>query len=113
MTVGLDRNTGRVLTGVDHLIQSIGDILTTPIGTRVMRRDYGCAAFEWIDAPMNEATKVDIYAAVAEALDRWEPRFKLERIVTVSAVAGKLAVNLIGRYLPEGREITVEGVVFG
>ena len=38
---GMDASTGQPLTGSAHLVQSIRDILTTPIGSRVMRRDYG------------------------------------------------------------------------
>lgn len=37
---GISATTGRPLSGIDHLRQSIRDILTTPIGSRVMRRLY-------------------------------------------------------------------------
>ena len=43
---GMDRETGKSLSGIEHLRQSIRDILTTPIGSRVMRRDYGSRLFE-------------------------------------------------------------------
>jgi phage baseplate assembly protein W len=39
--IGLNAANGQALSGLDHLRQSIRDILTTRIGTRVMRRDYG------------------------------------------------------------------------
>lgn len=77
---GMDRHTGKPLSGTDHLGQSIGDILTTPIGTRPMRRDYGSMLFELIDQPMNGATRLLIYAASALALARWEPRLSLKRL---------------------------------
>lgn len=38
---GMSRHTGAALDGADHLAQSVADILGTPIGSRVMRRDYG------------------------------------------------------------------------
>lgn len=41
MTRGMSRDSGKELKGIDHLRQSITDILTTPVGTRVWRRDYG------------------------------------------------------------------------
>ena len=34
---------------VDTLAQSIADIITTPLGSRTMRRDYGCLLFELLD----------------------------------------------------------------
>ena len=76
----MNRTTGQSITGLDHLRQSLGDILTTPIGSRVMRREYGSLVPELIDHPDNLATQVRVYAAVASALMRWEPRFRLTRI---------------------------------
>ncbi|MBM7063155.1 hypothetical protein JQX08_20755 [Pseudomonas sp. UL073] len=37
----MSAKTGRTLTSSAHLSQSIADILTTTIGSRVMRREYG------------------------------------------------------------------------
>lgn len=37
--LGMDRNTGKLLSGTDHIRQSIVDILTTPLGTRVRCRN--------------------------------------------------------------------------
>ena len=41
--VGMDRVTGKAIGRDEHIPQSIGDILQTPKGTRVMRRDYGAS----------------------------------------------------------------------
>ena len=63
--------TGRALVYSAHISQSITDILTTPIGSRVMRRDYGSLLPELIDAPFNGSTLLKLYGAVATALMRW------------------------------------------
>lgn len=78
----LNRQTGRAMdpNSLDHLIQSIGDILTTPRGGRVMRRDYGSELPDLVDQPLNRATRLRIYAATAMALLRWEPRVRLRRV---------------------------------
>ncbi len=78
--IGIDASNGRQLAGNAHLGQSIGDILTTPLGSRVMRRDYGSLLPELIDQPFNEATRLRLYGATALALMRWEPRIRLLRI---------------------------------
>ena len=78
---GLNRLAGTALDGVDHLAQSIGDILSTPLGSRVMRRDYGSMLFELLDQPFNSATRLLLAAATAFALRRWEPRIKLTRAI--------------------------------
>lgn len=107
---GISATTGRKLGGIDHLRQSIRDILTTPIGSRVMRRDYGSRLFELIDTPYSSATKLAIIAATAEALMTWEPRIEVEDITLRSYTPGHIIIDLVGRYLPEGREVTIEGI---
>jgi phage baseplate assembly protein W len=64
-----------------------------------MRREYGSDLPRLIDAPLNGETLVDLYAATAEAIDRWEPRFDLRRVEVADAVAGKLSLTLTGEVL--------------
>lgn len=78
--IGMSNQTGRALAGNAHIAQSIADILTTPIGSRVMRRDYGSQLPDLIDWPTNAATRLLAYAATAMALMRWEPRIRLNRV---------------------------------
>jgi len=103
--------TGRNLTGLDHLHQSIADILSTPIGTRVMRRDYGSRLPELIDAPMTPDLNIEIFAATAEALDRWEPRLRVTRVGIEEAIAGRLVLGLWGTYLVDGKPVAMKGIV--
>lgn len=74
---GMNKSTGVALTDSEHISQSITDILTTPIGSRVMRREYGSEIFKLQDAPMNGATKLRIMAATVMAIINWEPRVKV------------------------------------
>ena len=53
--MGMHAATGRSLTGLDHLRQSVADIITTPIGSRIRRRRYGSEVPELIDQPLNSA----------------------------------------------------------
>lgn len=109
---GMCRETGKYLSGIDHLKQSIVDILTSPIFTRVMRRLYGSQNFELIDAPMNSATLINIVAATAEALDKWEPRLILERVIVNSAASdGKFDLSILGKYRPDGKQIKLDGIL--
>lgn len=108
---GINATTGKRLGGIEHLRQSIRDILTTPIGSRVMRREYGSRLFQLIDAPMNRSTLLELYVATAEALDRWEPRIKVESVQAVSAEPGRVELTLTGTYLPDGKPIILDGIV--
>lgn len=95
--IGLNNSTGSAIDGNAHLAQSIGDILSTPIGTRVMRRNYGSMLFELIDAPLNAATLLLINAASAIALQRWEPRIRLKKVkAAIDAASGAVTLDLEG-----------------
>ena len=110
MVTGMNGLTGESLDGLGHLTQSIRDILTTPLGSRVMRRDYGSLLPRLVDRPINDRTLVDVYAATADALYRWEPRFRLARVRVERATAGRLELRLVGRH-KDGTPGVIEGVV--
>ena len=96
--IGTNNQTGKSLSGDAHLAQSIGDILSTPLGTRPMRRDYGSLLFELIDHPINGAVRMLMHAATAIALRRWEPRLQLTRVSLAGEPAGgKLTIRIEGK----------------
>lgn len=107
---GIDAITGKRVSGLAHLRQSIRDILTTPIGSRVMRRDYGSRLYELVDAPVNRETLLDIYAATAEALATWEPRIEVEQVTADSAEPGRVVLTVQGVYIPTGEVVTIDGI---
>ena len=91
----MSRNTGLSLSSeADQIRQSIQDILTTPIGSRVMRRTYGSLLPKMIDAPFNEITRLQLYAATATALIQWEDRINLESISVEFVEQGKFILDL-------------------
>jgi uncharacterized protein len=108
---GMNRETGRVLAGLDHLRQSVRDILTTRVGARVMRRDYGSELPALVDRPMNAALRVQLYSATARALRRWEPRLRIRAVRVTAAESGQITLDLTADYLPDGRSITLEGII--
>lgn len=95
----MNRTTGSVSDGQAHLAQSIADILTTPLGSRVARREYGSQLPDLIDAPANAATRVQLFAATAAALMRWEPRISLQRVQLTADDArnGRWVLDLMGK----------------
>jgi phage baseplate assembly protein W len=109
--MGMNALNGRSLTGLDHLKQSIADILNTPIGSRVMRRDYGSKLFSLIDAPLNRGTLVDIYAATAEALMKWEDRLLVSAVDITSAQLGQITLKITGKYVLDGKTVQLDGIV--
>lgn len=76
----MNRITGSSLSTIEHIRQSIADVLMTRIGTRCMRREYGSQLPDLVDQPFNDATRLRVYAATVMALMRWEPRIRVSRV---------------------------------
>lgn len=110
--MGMSVTTGRALPTLAHLRQSIQDILTTPIGSRIMRREYGSLLFALVDAPLDRATVLDLIQATASAIGRWEPRVRVERVALAEgAASGQIRLDLDLRYLIDGTRVRLEGMV--
>lgn len=91
----MNRHTGSTITELEHISQSIGDILTTRLGTRVMRREYGSLLVDLIDQPGNDTTRLLCYAAITIALMRWEPRIRLSRVhLDAGTMAGQFVLTI-------------------
>ncbi|WP_314102948.1 GPW/gp25 family protein [uncultured Stenotrophomonas sp.] len=106
--IGMDARSGAFSDDTAHLRQSIADILTTPIGSRIERREYGSLLSELIDQPFNDATRLKLFGAAATALLRWEPRIRLTRIgLTRANEPGTFVLDLDGqRAVPTGASRT-------
>ncbi len=107
---GMNNQTGTSLTGIAHLQQSIRDILTTPIGSRVMHRDYGSRLFQKIDAPITGELIAEIYADVVDALFNFEPRLKISSVSIVKIESGTIDLELKGIYVPSNESITIKNI---
>lgn len=91
----MNRTTGRRLDSLEHLQQSVTDILTTPIGSRAMRREYGSMLPAMLDQPDNLATQTRLFAAGAAALMRWEPRLSATHFSIVRDAENPGHANLV------------------
>lgn len=98
----MNRFNGKQISPYNHIRQSITDILMTPVGTRVKRREYGSHLFDLIDTPGNGLGLIHVIAAAADAIERWEPRVKLMR--------GRLEINSSGRSNLQLDLVTSDGV---
>lgn len=94
--IGMSRNDGQAITDTNHLRQSVRDILLTPQGSRLARREYGSLLSALIDQPQNPALRLQIMSAVYVALNRWEPRLTLDSITINGNFDGSMVVELTG-----------------
>ena len=91
---GLNSATGGAIADLWHIQQSIRDILTTPVGTRVMRRRYGSDVPMLIDQPLNDITRLRVMSASVAAIVQWEPRVQVNAAWFSVDAAGGMVVDL-------------------
>ena len=107
--IGMDRHTGQLISGVEHLRQSLGDILSTPEGSRRERPEYGSRLRRFVDLPVTGGWKSAVMAEAARAIGRWEPRIRLERVQVLAVVEGRIDFLLLGEYNGDAVELKVSG----
>jgi phage baseplate assembly protein W len=102
-SAGISAVTGRPLTDWEHTQQSVGKIVQTAIGSRVMHRDFGSGLPDLVDTKMIRQNILAAYSAVAAAIEKWEPRYRMRRgsVTTVDA-DGRIAMIIQGTYFPRG-----------
>lgn len=107
---GLSSSNGRAITSDsdDYVRRSVADVLTTPIGSRVMRRDYGSYLPLLVDQPMNAITRLKLYGATALALIRFHRRSRLKAVqLTTDGPSAALQLELVRTDLPRPRALSV------
>ncbi len=97
MYLGMNRDTGEAITDIDHIRQSVRDILITPEGSRVARREYGSLLSVLIDQPQNDVVRLQVMAATYSALSRWEPRIRLDTVSLSTDFDGSMQVEITGQ----------------
>ena len=61
-------------SGVEHITQSIAQILDTRIESRVMRRDFGSGMRGIVFEPNDPQLDIQLDYLIRSAIARWEPR---------------------------------------
>lgn len=106
--LGMNNQTGLSISEAEHIRQSVRDILVTPIGSRVMRREYGSLLSDLIDLPQNPALRLQIMAVCYSAIQKWEPRISLTSITFERAENdGGLYVDITGTRATSGQPFSL------
>lgn len=96
--VGVDVATGRMAMSEyeQDIRESIGILLATAPGERVMRPDFGCGIHELVFAPINRATLGLFESRVREAIIKYESRVEVVSLSfdTSRAANGRLNIEL-------------------
>lgn len=114
---GIDRRTGKLISNLESAYQGVEVTLGTRIGSRVMRREFGGGVLELLGRAMTPPLFAAWRQLIATAIDLWEPRFKVRRVLlggTVDEVrTGRAALAIEADFRPRGHlgDETVERVV--
>jgi phage baseplate assembly protein W len=112
--IGMDRYTGKMLTGWNHVIQSMLLIFSTRYHERVLRRWAGSFVPHLIGENATETTITRFYWAISTGIDLWEPCYSIQRVrvgqrsdgsILTSAEelrTGHLTTSMEGTYRPRG-----------
>lgn len=108
----ISRHTGKEITEIEHVRESISDILTTRKQSRVMLMEYGSDLWQLIDRPVSRELLSDIKMEIATAIDRWEPRVRITQVsLDLTQVNdGIVLVDLLCVYLPTGEVLNLQAV---
>lgn len=111
---GMSSDNGEIINGTTYLEQVVRDVLTTPVGSRVMRRNYGSRLYTLLDHPIDEALIANMHVAVVEALTAHVP------IITISAVEvlpidynelGKMKLTILGYLISDNRPVEIKNII--
>ncbi|GHC34678.1 hypothetical protein GCM10010082_31730 [Kushneria pakistanensis] len=113
MKQGMCRVTGALISGVPYLRQRLEDVINTPIGSLVGRRDFGSRMHEIQDRNVNEAFHMDAYIRLAEAIS--DPAnglddFRLQNLQLSQPESNQVELAVSGLLLIDGqpRSITTD-----
>jgi phage baseplate assembly protein W len=116
---GMNRYTGKPISGWDEVVQAIEVIMTTRLGERVLREWFGSSVPKLLGELGNEETFVRFYGAIVRSLtikelNGWtrEPRYRIVKFeVTSIDRQGAADITITGLYMPRALQgdLTPEG----
>ena len=77
-------NGDGIVTDIDDVNQCIQTILSTPVGSEVLRPDFGSNIWQYIDWPIDRA-RPHIVREAMNALTKFEPRISVTAITVNEA----------------------------
>jgi phage baseplate assembly protein W len=112
MTAGINRVTGKPLSGWAHVRQSLGVIFTTRLGEALLKRLFGFAGLGLLGREnLTSAALMRWYMAVVIAVELWEPRYRVTSLKFPASEnspsrmgQGQIGMALNGDYMPNALE---------
>ncbi|MBF7687741.1 GPW/gp25 family protein [Acinetobacter rathckeae] len=104
----ISKDTGQLLSNeIDRIKQSIQEILSTPKGSRIMRRQFGSDIPNLIDQPLNDILILRIYSAIYTPLLLWEDRISIESIAVTQLTKGTIDISLEAVHMSSNQNLNL------
>jgi phage baseplate assembly protein W len=92
--MGVHRDTGKWVEGLDELSQSAGEVISTPLRTRPFEPEYGTDLAPLVDLPINRTGRARFAAATIDALGRWETRVDPTKATITADADGEVLIDV-------------------
>ena len=115
MKKGTDRNTGAEISGIAYLRQRLFDVINTPLGSLVGRRDFGSRFYELVDRNVDSRFHMEAYIRLSEAIHaptNGLEDFNLSEMVVDQEGPGHYAIIIRGT-TKDGNTIEIDGINYG
>ena len=103
----LNIHTGEQIDGDAEVFQSLGVLFRSDVGCLLLDREYGSELPRMIDSPIDGSTELQLFSAVADCVDKYEPRFQLERVTIEDVRSNGLGISVSGQI--NGRSVVLAG----
>lgn len=109
---GMDRRTGKMLVGFDHVMQSMEVIFATRFHERILRQWAGSFVEHLLGQNITGPTITRFWWAIIAAIDLWEPGYSIKNISLRNGLniptssegirRGEISFQSHGVYYPRG-----------
>ncbi|PMN73155.1 hypothetical protein [Enterovibrio norvegicus] len=114
MKTGTNRDTGAAIGGVPYLRQRLYDVINTPLGSLVGRREFGSRFYELVDRNVAPRFHMDAYIRLSDAINNPAnglEDFRLSEMVVERVGPAHFGITISGTST-EGESITMDGLMY-